>query len=62
MDRGRITVGHQIVGGVPCVSGTRIPVATVVGLVASGLSTEIAAECPQLTRPVRAVWSTAHSR
>jgi len=47
---GRITVDHQIMGGVPCVTGTRVPVATVVGLVASGLTTgEIVAEYPQLT-------------
>ena len=50
MDVGRITVDHQIMGGVPCVTGTRIPVATVVGLVANGLTTgEIVAEYPQLT-------------
>ena len=50
MDLGRITVDHQIMGGVPCVAGTRIPVATVVGLVANGLSTEeIIAEYLQLT-------------
>jgi uncharacterized protein (DUF433 family) len=50
MDLGRITVDHQIMGGVPCVAGTRIPVATVVGLIANGLTTqEIIAECPQLT-------------
>ena len=50
MDLGRITVNHQIMGGVPCVVGTRIPVATVVGLVANGLTTgEIIAEYPQLT-------------
>jgi uncharacterized protein (DUF433 family) len=47
---GRITVDHQIMGGVPCVAGTRIPVATVVGLVANGLTTEeIIAEYLQLT-------------
>jgi uncharacterized protein (DUF433 family) len=46
MDLGRITVDQQIMGGVPCVSGTRIPV---VGLVANGLTTdEITAEYPQL--------------
>jgi uncharacterized protein (DUF433 family) len=51
MDLTRITVDHQIMGGVPCVTGTRIPVATIVGLVASGLTTdEIVAEYPQLTR------------
>jgi uncharacterized protein (DUF433 family) len=50
MGLGRITVDHQIMGGVPCVAGTRIPVATVVGLVANGLTTgEIIAEYPQLT-------------
>ena len=50
MDLARITVDHQIMGGVPCVAGTRIPVATVVGLVASGITTgEIVAEYPQLT-------------
>src|SRR3984885_1111884 len=50
MDLARITVDHQNMGGVPCVAGTRIPVATVVGLVANGLTTEeIIAEYPQLT-------------
>jgi uncharacterized protein (DUF433 family) len=47
----RISVDHRVKGGVPCVAGTRIPVATVVGSVASGLTTdEILAEYPQLTR------------
>jgi uncharacterized protein (DUF433 family) len=37
-------------GGVPCFAGTRITVATVVGLVANGLSVEeIRTEYPQLT-------------
>ena len=50
MDLRRISVDHRVMGGVPCVTGTRIPVATVVGLVANGLSTEeITAEYPQLT-------------
>jgi uncharacterized protein (DUF433 family) len=50
MDLARITVDHRIMGGVPCVAGTRIPVATVVGLVANGLTIdEIVAEYPQLT-------------
>ncbi len=49
MDPGRITVDHQVMGGVPCVTGTRIPVATIVGLAASGLTTdEIVAGYPQL--------------
>ena len=51
MGRGRIAVDHRIMGGVPCVAGTRIPVATVVGSVANGLTTdEVLAEYPQLTR------------
>jgi uncharacterized protein (DUF433 family) len=50
MDLARITVDRRIMGGVPCVAGTRIPVATVVGLVANGLAIEeIVAEYPQLT-------------
>src|SRR5450755_4238604 len=50
MDLGRITVDHQIMGGVPCVTGTRIPVAIIIGLVANGLTTsEIITEYPQLS-------------
>jgi uncharacterized protein (DUF433 family) len=38
-------------GGVPCIAGTRIPVATIVGLVAEGLTPDLViAEYPQLTR------------
>jgi uncharacterized protein (DUF433 family) len=49
VDVERISVDHRIMGGVPCVAGTRIPVATVVGLVANGLSADdIVAEYPQL--------------
>ncbi len=49
MDVARISVDHLVMGGVPCVAGTRIPVATVVGLIASGLTTDdILAEYPQL--------------
>jgi len=51
MDLERISVDHRIMGGVPCVAGTRIPVATVVGSVANGLAIdEVLAEYPQLTR------------
>jgi uncharacterized protein (DUF433 family) len=32
----RISIDHQIMGGVPCVGGTRIPVATVVRMVGEG--------------------------
>jgi uncharacterized protein (DUF433 family) len=47
----RISVDHRIMGGVPCVRSTRIPVATVVGMVAEGMTTdEILADFPQLTR------------
>jgi uncharacterized protein (DUF433 family) len=38
--RARITVDPKQMGGVPCIRHLRIPVATVVGLVASGLSRE----------------------
>jgi uncharacterized protein (DUF433 family) len=49
MDLARISVDHRVMGGVPVVAGTRIPVATVVGLVANGLGAgEILADYPQL--------------
>lgn len=45
----RVTVDHRIMGGVPCIRGTRIPVATVVGLVAHGQSVDdIVADYPTL--------------
>jgi len=45
----RITVDEGKMGGVPCIRGLRIPVATVVGLVANGLSgEEILKEYPDL--------------
>jgi uncharacterized protein (DUF433 family) len=34
----RITVDARKMGGVPCIRGLRIPVATVVGLVADGMT------------------------
>jgi uncharacterized protein (DUF433 family) len=34
----RITVSPQQMGGAPCIRGLRIPVATVVSMVAEGLS------------------------
>ena len=34
----RITVNAKQMGGVPCIRGLRIPVATVVGLVADGMT------------------------
>jgi len=45
----RITVDAAQMGGVPCIRGLRIPVATVVGLVADGLGeAEILALYPDL--------------
>lgn len=46
----RITIDHQIMAGVPCIRGTRIPVASIVAMVAERMTTEqIVAEYPQLT-------------
>ena len=45
----RITVRPEQMGGVPCVRGLRIPVATVVGMVADGMSeAEILGAYPDL--------------
>jgi len=45
----RITVNAQQMGGVPCIRGLRIPVATVVGMVAEGIGeAEILADYPDL--------------
>jgi uncharacterized protein (DUF433 family) len=47
----RISVDHRIMGGVPCIRGTRIPVATVVGMVAENMTVEeILGDFPQLSR------------
>jgi hypothetical protein len=44
-----ITVDPKVIGGVPCLRGLRIPVATVVNMVASGISVqEIVGELPPL--------------
>jgi uncharacterized protein (DUF433 family) len=46
----RISVDHRVMGGVPCISGTRIPVVTVVSLVAEGSTEQAIVESyPQLT-------------
>ena len=46
----RIVVDHRIMGGVPCVRGTRIPVSTIVGLFAERYDIEaVLADLPQLT-------------
>jgi len=45
----RITIDPAQLGGVPCIRGLRIPVATVVGLVAHGIpETQIMEEYPDL--------------
>jgi uncharacterized protein (DUF433 family) len=45
----RITVNAKQMGGVPCIRGLRIPVATVVSMVADGMTeTEITAALPDL--------------
>ncbi len=45
----RISVDHRVMGGVPCIIGARLPVATIVSLVAEGATpTDIVASYPQL--------------
>ncbi len=45
----RITVEPDKMGGVPCIRGLRIPVATVVGMIAEGMTAEeILADYPDL--------------
>jgi uncharacterized protein (DUF433 family) len=45
----RITVNPNQMGGVPCIRGLRIPAATVVGMVAEGMTTgEILKAYPDL--------------
>ena len=47
----RITVNPNQMGGVPCIRGLRLPVATVVGMVAEGMTTaEILEAYPDLKR------------
>ncbi|MBL8155284.1 MAG: DUF433 domain-containing protein [Anaerolineae bacterium] len=47
----RITIDPAKMGGVPCIRGLRIPVATVVDMVAAGMTTEeILADFPDLDR------------
>lgn len=36
----RITVNFNQMGGVPCVRGLRVPIATVVGMIADGMTRE----------------------
>ena len=47
----RITVSPPQMGGVPCIRGLRIPVATVVGMIAEGMAeAEILGAYPDLER------------
>lgn len=47
----RITVNPNQMGGVPCIRGLRIPVSTVVGMVADGMAeSEILDAYPDLER------------
>jgi uncharacterized protein (DUF433 family) len=46
----RITIDPDVMGGMPCIRGLRIPVATVVAMVADGMSAaEIVDDLPDLT-------------
>lgn len=58
----RIAAHTAIMAGVPCIRGTRIPVATIVGMVAEGMTvSEILTDFPQLSeQDVRqALWFAA---
>ncbi len=45
----RITVDADVMGGAPCIRGLRVPVATVVAMVADGMTTaEILEDLPYL--------------
>ena len=45
----RITVNAKQMGGVPCIRGLRIPVATVVNMIASGMTpAQVVEELPPL--------------
>lgn len=45
----RVTIDPDVMGGMPCIRGLRIPVATVVAMIADQMtSTEILSELPDL--------------
>jgi uncharacterized protein (DUF433 family) len=47
----RITTDPGVMGGVPCIRGFRIPVATVISMFADGMTAgEIIADLPDLTQ------------
>jgi len=48
-EQDRITIDPQVMGGKPCIRGTRVTVGTIVGLMASGATPEeILADYPYL--------------
>ena len=45
-----VSIDHNVMGGVPCITGTRIPVATVVSMIAEGATTaDIVADFPRVS-------------
>jgi len=51
MNFSRITVNHSQMNGMPCIRGLRIPVATIVAMVAEGMNDEeILAAYPDLEK------------
>lgn len=45
----RITVDQDVMAGMPCIRGLRVPVATVLAMVADGMTVdEVVAELPDL--------------
>jgi uncharacterized protein (DUF433 family) len=48
---GRIAIDHRVMGGVPCIAGTRVPVATILGLLGQGYGIdEVLADYPTISR------------
>lgn len=48
---GRIVIDHTIMGGVPCIAGTRVPVTTILGLLGQGYGiADVLADYPTVTR------------
>ncbi len=49
MSFARVTIDPEVMGGMPCIRGMRIPVATIVAMIADQMtSVEIVAELPDL--------------
>ena len=46
----RIVIDHEVMGGVPCIRGTRVPVTRLLKMVAAGMTAEqIRGDFPQIT-------------